>query len=180
MNKNLQTKWWQWAFSIPANENPVADDTGKNCNKGDLGKLFFLAGTTGGSAERDCTISHLQAVLFPVINNECSLLEGNGPTIKDLKKCNNDIVGKVSHVEASLDGTNIDLSHARVQSPPFKLNVIEDDVFGLQGSGTTISVADGYWVLLRPLSVGDHLLHFKGAIESFNFEVEVTYHLKVT
>jgi hypothetical protein len=175
--KQLSAKWWQWAFSIPAGENPVGDDSGKNCEKGDLGKLFFLAGTTGGSATRDCTVSHKQAILVPIIVNECSTLEGNGKTAKELEACNKAIIDQVSHVEVSVDG--VDIPKARILSPPFKLKVIEDDVFNLPKSGTTLSVAEGYWVLLKPLSIGSHTIHFKGSIDAFNFEVEVTYHLTV-
>jgi hypothetical protein len=176
--KGLSAKWWQWAFSIPAGENPVSDDSGKNCGKGDMGRLFFLAGTTGGSASRDCTVSHKQAILVPILVNECSTLEGNGKTPNELKACNKAIIDQVSHVEVSVDG--VDIPAARILSPPFKLKVIEDNVFNVPNSGTTLSVAEGYWVLLKPLSIGSHTIHFKGSIDAFNFEVEVTYHLTVT
>ena len=178
MIKQLSTNWWQWAFSIPAGENPVSDDNGKNCEKGDMGKLFFLAGTTGGPATRDCTVSHKQAILVPILVNECSTLEGNGKTPKVLKACNKAIIDKVSHVEIKVDG--VDIPPARILSPPFKLKVIEDDVFNLPSSGTTLSVAEGYWVLLKPLSIGSHTIHFKGSIDEFNFVVDVTYNLNVT
>ncbi len=49
------SKWWQWLVSIPAKDNPAADNTGKNCGQKQTGPVWFLAGTTGGSAERSCT-----------------------------------------------------------------------------------------------------------------------------
>src|SRR5262249_32166284 len=42
-----------------------------------------------------------------------------------------------------------------------------------------VSVADGFWVMLRPLSVGQHTLHFRGGA-SPGFVTEVTYQLTIT
>jgi hypothetical protein len=35
-------------------------------------------------------------------------------------------------------------------------------------------VADGYWVLLPPLSTGSHTIHFVGGIASQGFALDVT------
>ena len=40
-------------------------------------------------------------------------------------------------------------------------------------------VADGYWALLSPLSVGTHTIHFAGGFAS-GFSLDVTYHITVT
>src|SRR4051812_24180263 len=48
--------WWQWAFSFPADRSPVTDPDGRFCAEGQSGKVWFLAGTTGGTATRTCTI----------------------------------------------------------------------------------------------------------------------------
>ena len=37
--------WWQWAYSIPAPNNPVLDTTGANCDVGQSGQVWFLAGS---------------------------------------------------------------------------------------------------------------------------------------
>jgi hypothetical protein len=41
-------RWWQWAFSIPVENNPVNDMTGANCAINQHGPVWFLAGTLGG------------------------------------------------------------------------------------------------------------------------------------
>ena len=99
---------------------------------------------------------------MPILVNEYSTLEGNGKTPKEIKACNKAIIDKVSHVEIKVDG--VDIPPARILSPPFKLKVIEDDVFNLPSGGTTLYIAEGYWVLLKPLSIGSHTIHFKGSI----------------
>ena len=73
--KALSAKWWQWAFSFNSDQSPLSDATGERCDKGDVGKVFYLAGTAGlssGTAERNCTVSSKQAILFPVANASMS------------------------------------------------------------------------------------------------------------
>ena len=43
------------------------------------------------------------------------------------------------------------------------------------------AVADGYYLMLEPLSVGYHTIHFTGklAIDSYYFSLDVTYNLTV-
>ena len=49
-------KWWQWSYSIPEENNPIKDTTGKDCAINQSGPVWFLAGTAGRSAEKKCTI----------------------------------------------------------------------------------------------------------------------------
>src|SRR5262245_53465086 len=60
-------KWWQWVLSIPLNSNPMSDETGVNCGLKQEGSVWFLAGTSGGQAERSCTIPSSKSVFFPVL-----------------------------------------------------------------------------------------------------------------
>jgi hypothetical protein len=39
-------------------------------------------------------------------------------------------------------------------------------------------LADGYWALLPPMSVGEHTVHFSGGFGS-DFALDVTYHISV-
>ena len=61
--------------SIPQDKNPTADVTGENCDEGQSGPVWFLAGTFGGLNERNCEIPAGKSILFPVINGECSYAE---------------------------------------------------------------------------------------------------------
>jgi len=42
------------------------------------------------------------------------------------------------------------------------------------------AVNDGYYVMLVPLAAGKHMVHFHGEVPSFDFSLDVTYHLTVT
>src|SRR5713226_4733673 len=58
--------WWQWLTTIPAATNPNFDLTGANCAVGQVGPVWFLAGTFTNASKitRSCTIPHGKALLF--------------------------------------------------------------------------------------------------------------------
>src|SRR5437016_1632482 len=62
----LTAEWWQWALSIPNDENPLLelDTKTQKCIVGQRGDVWFLAGTFSGSpATRACTVP-ANATLF--------------------------------------------------------------------------------------------------------------------
>ena len=62
--------WWLWCYSQPSDSNPISDLTGKYSASGQLyEKVWFLAGTFGGRAERICQIPSGRAIFFPIIND---------------------------------------------------------------------------------------------------------------
>ncbi len=73
-----------------------------------------------------------------------------------------------------------DLTQYRAASPVFAL--VDLDLFGVEGFECSPVVADGYWLMLAPLPVGEHTISFAGAIEGSplgDFALDVTYHLTV-
>ena len=157
------TKWWEWALSIPIPFNPVLDDTGQYADRNQHNPVWFLAGTIGDEnkvAHRTCTVPKQKAVLFPIINyiytedrpfDEIKL-------VKHVKQDIDDIVVK----EATIDGYQVPIY--RVNSDPclFHLRVAEKNRLGIS-VGTTDASADGYWVFVKSLNIGQHDIHFHGA-----------------
>jgi hypothetical protein len=181
------SKWWQWALSIPSGDNPGNDATGKNCaQKQNNPNVWFLAGTFGGNAERECTIPAGKAILFPIIIYECSYAEyPASKTESDLLSCAKSQTDHVTNLAVSVDGVNIpDLQRYRVQSALFNFTFPRDNVYGV-AEGLTQAVSDGFWVFLKPLSPGKHEIHFSGVSQGFtatsnlNFAIDVKYHLTV-
>jgi hypothetical protein len=180
-------KWWQWELSISKDNSPANDDTGKNCaQKQEDPNVWFLLGTPGGSATRKCLIPAGKAILFPILNVECSYVEF--PTLKtesQLRACAKADQDKVRSLEATVDGVKLqNLEKYRVQSPLFSIRLPENNVLGLS-SGNTQVVSDGFWIMLKPLSAGNHEIHFSGSLgeitttSPLNFATEVLYHLTV-
>jgi hypothetical protein len=158
-------KWWQWVMPIPQSTNPITDQSGINCavNQNDP-HVFFLAGTTGGAAQRVCTIPVGKAILIAIFNGECSYAEyPKFKTESELRACA--ITGdNGATVQATVDGKNLqNLNKYRVQSPLFNVTFADHNIFGAPG-GMTQAVSDGWWVFLQPLAPGKHEIHFSGVL----------------
>jgi len=163
-------EWWQWFLSIPtATPHP---GIGGDCREGQAGNVFNLAADFTGSPEVPCTIPTGKAVLFSMANIECSTVEpppffgANEEELRDCAACWADLID-VSSLQATLDGEALaDLGSYRAASPLFTFAFPEDNIFGIpDGPGTGQAVSDGYWVLLNPLSAGEHTLSFSGQFE---------------
>jgi hypothetical protein len=168
----LTAAWWKTFLSI----------SGDPLGRCDLGRdhVVFLAGTAGGTATRSCTIPAGKSILVPLINNECSTAEGDGKTPAELRACNAGIVKFFTGLSLTIDGVPIpDPFNFRVQSQPFGFNAAAGNVFGVPAGGT-LSVADGYWALIGPLSPGAHTISFGGSYPPGPFTTFVTYNLTVT
>jgi len=177
-------KWQQWLFSVPQPLNPVTDPTGMNCAQGQNGPVWFLAGTTGGSAERTCTIPAGKAIFYPVISAECTYADT--PNVKSepgLVSCAQVDNTRSINLQATVDGVNIkQLNNYRATSPLFNFTISPHNAFGVP-AGPTHGIADGFWVFLKPLTPGKHELHFSGLTPgnpttgTTNFIVDTKYHL---
>ncbi len=189
--------WWQWAYGVRVPVNPLLDTTGASCGAGQRGPVWFLAGVfnvTGTAVRNQCVVPAGKAIFFPVLNAECSNVEGNGSSPDVLRSCARGLMDLAEHLSAEVDSVPITpLAPFRVQSPPFGFTLPENNLlqlFGFQApagrclGGTNpcqpyLSVGDGTYVMLSPLRAGAHIVHFHGEIPSFAFTLEVTYYLRV-
>jgi hypothetical protein len=177
--------WWQWAANISEPNSPVDDPTGANCAVNQAGPVWFLAGTPGTTSPR-CTIPAGKAILFPVINGECSQPEGNGTTEAELRTCAAGLMDAVDQTSARVDEDDIPLGppakgRFRFVSPPFQITFAPNNGFYPDGSvvGTGLSVADGFYVLLKPLRPGRHTIDWHGRAVFPDFTFEITTHYTV-
>jgi hypothetical protein len=176
--------WWQWALSMPAVENPLLDETGALCANGQAGQVFFLAGVinVSGTAERTCAVPTGTAIFLPVLNVECSTVEPPpffGSNEEELRACAVGFFDATGGLAAEIDGGSVtDLGRYRVQSPLFEFTLPEGNILGVP-AGPGMAVSDGVWLLLAPLSAGEHMIHFTGTFTEFDFTLDITYHLNV-
>jgi hypothetical protein len=197
-------KWWQWAFAIPAETNPMLDETGKFCHLGQQGPVWFLAGVWNpsppdrpGKVVRSCTVPAGKHILFPIANSFWIQTPGDDDVTcgKDDETCwrteaNNSLPPSIGgELEATLDGNpiifNTKTPIIRSQSPVFTAFFPPDNVITLdfhvdvnQLTGRPI-VSDGFWVMLPPLSPGEYELHFRAGKEGQKGFQDVAYHLTV-
>lgn len=151
--------WWIWAFSIPDEVNPLRDPKGGLCAMGQQGGVWFLAGAlSGGKVNRTCTVPAGKAIFLPLINTvfigpgKCKGLEADAAATSD----------HLAYAHFELDGVALaDLSRHRQKSPA--CFSIDPNGMATQDGSRQMAATDGYWVMLRPLSPGDHVLKFTAA-----------------
>ncbi|HKQ21320.1 MAG TPA: hypothetical protein VJS91_04725 [Nitrososphaeraceae archaeon] len=162
--------WWNWALSIPISINPLIDETGNNANINQKKNVWFLAGKL---ADRDsrfpyrrCTIPAGTSILFPIINCEANILEYGDKNENGLIEYVVSHADNMTDKECLVDGEMV--PGLRIASDPkiFEMDVHKENIFRIPKSGKTIASADGYWVFLKPLEIGEHVIEFHGSCSS--------------
>ena len=195
-------EFWKWEYSMPVDEHPLFDTA--DCSEGQSGNVWFLGGTFAtteqipgeilGKVTRDCTLPPGKALFFPIVNVECSTVEGNGQTEAELRSCANYFADFIvpEDLKATLDNKPIvNLIDYRVESPLFTFGPLPDNnilwEFGYTDAipgATSLSASDGVHLMLAPLPAGQHKLHYEGTINLSSiggpkFIQDITYNLNV-
>jgi hypothetical protein len=190
----LNASWWQWFFSVPASQNPGLATNGRvDCSVGQSGNVWFLAGKflSGGTFTRSCTIPVGKALFIPLINSWQDNVCVTPPLgVGRLRALAADAVSPPVELHASIDGSP--LLSQRAISPVFSYTLPpppDNVIFAAFGvsipgdCGTTSStvdgaVADGFYIMLPPLTAGSHRINFGGTGPT-GFTSNVTYNLTV-
>jgi hypothetical protein len=190
-------KWWQWAYAGPDGKNVIQDTTGKFCAKNQpQGKVWFLAGTFGGSVKRKCTIPPNRALFYPldtILWTDCPGTSDANLKEKEIRdQLAKDYADNSCQLTSTLDGVSISslrILTVRTQSPKFttilpKNNLVSGCPAPLPAGRTGREISDGYWIMLPPLTPGKHklTLHWASCDSGTGnvvFESGVTYHLTV-
>jgi hypothetical protein len=154
--------WWSWCYSDPSGKSPVEDTNGAFCFKNQpVESVWFLGGTFGGKVERTCQIPPGRSIFFPVVNDIISFLTDPELKSEDELHCyaKSDIDNTLI-LQVTLDSLEIKgLRAYRVHSSLFNITLTSNDSSRV---ASTLAVSDGYWLFLRPLTQGDHVLEFIG------------------
>lgn len=153
--------WWQWAGSFAHDQSPITDQTGELCGLKQKGPVWFLAGTYGTHRTvRTCKVPKDKYLFFPLINyvvmrsayrqSSCMTVMSEAATLTN----------HVAALVLEVDGTRVDNLNAYRQATPCF------DMGELAEPKTRVfpSAANGYYVMLKPLSPGKHVVHFGGAL----------------
>jgi hypothetical protein len=183
----LAADWLEWALAIPAATNPILDPDGAYAAMGQSGKVWFLAGNFGGTTERTITVPNGTALFFPIVN----YFWVNTPEYGDddwsdeqaayVRGLIEPIIDSAQDLVLEIDGRVIsNVYDLRVYSEVGLCTLPDDNLFGIPFEPVPHEcVADGYWALLPPLSVGEHTIRFAGSVPATNFSLDVTYHVTV-
>lgn len=188
---------WQWTYSLPADAHPLTDTADVSAEQS--GPVWFLGGTFAatedlngnlvGVADRTVTVPAGKALFMPILDVESSTAEGNGTTEAELRASANYFADHATGLSFTVDGRAFNVQNFRVESPLFTFGPLpENNLLGLAAGTTSPAVSDGYFVMLAPLSAGQHVIHFTGAFVftaeedgfDFSFTLDITYRVTVT
>ena len=173
---NIDAEFWQLGLTFPASQSPLLDETGALCQLGQRGGVWYLYGTFGGGpVVRSCSLPTDRLVVFPVYN--WINIAAPGDSAKTLREQLVPLVQAADLLEATLDGAPLPIK--RLISRVFSVTLPDDNIFGVAAGIYAPAVADGYWVILPPLSAGPHELHFRAHAFVFGGDLnqDTTYHL---
>jgi hypothetical protein len=191
--EETSAEWWQWALSIPVSESPHLDETGEKCLVGQRGAEWFLGGNIEeGPFTLTCTVPEGTALFSPVTTymgfNSPNLC-GQGPQsipVEDMRAHTAAFIDGTTELSVKVDGEPIE-DIRRAQSNVFAVALPEENVFdeqcaesgGMPAGIYSPAVADGYYVRLNPLEVGNHTVRIRSKNRSVDYAIDLTYKLTV-
>src|SRR5438046_1433660 len=186
---HLATRWWQWALETPASENPLTDTTGQFGAVNQSGRVWFLAGNPSGTTVRTITVPSGKALFFPILNVfdvEDGIAVGGGrlflvpKPVQVAQEFFSKVIATATGLSREVDGSPVPITTANLdESTPFSLHLPADNILGVLAGVYYPAVDSGYYVLLPPLSAGQHTIHWAGSLTFFSLSLDVTYNITV-
>jgi hypothetical protein len=170
--------YWQWWMTVP---ETIPKDPTTNLDQCFIGSdpsnvMIFLVDPYQITYNARCTIPSENYILVPLLVGECDPTvpdpRGASDNIQDKWACAKDADEIFKLWEVVLDGqilyknggnsvVNPDLTEQILvrNSSIFTLNILEVNRYGAP-AGSYPAVVDGYYFVLNPLSVGEHILEY--------------------
>lgn len=152
--------------------------------------VFFLSGSVG-TYTVDVTIPKNKAILTPIVNYindfpcpDTSFHPAPGQSLEDfLQEGAAGFIDLVENIEVTLDGVTLEnLENYRLSSSLFEFtgNAELPTCFDPCVTGTEQSaVTDGYYLIFKKMSVGQHTLHLYAEIPAFGMVLDGTFNITV-
>jgi hypothetical protein len=158
-------RWWEWAASFDMNESPVADRTGAQCGNSQSGDVWFLAGTYGTRRTvRSCRVPQGKYLFFPLINYVVAPpADGTSVSCESITRVAARMTEGVFNLVLEIDGVRHEAleQHRLPTAQCFDLGARTPQQFRVYPAA-----ANGYYVALKPLPPGRHVINFGGALPS--------------
>lgn len=173
-------EYWKWFVTLPPGDIPKNDST--NLNQCILGTdsnniMVFLMSSYDLTYGAKCTISPDKPILVPLLISECDATVPEPRTktgkIEDLWTCTREsnegfeawdvrLDNKVLFQKAGNIAVNAEMKDEILvrNSSLFTISYPEINRFEVE-AGSYPAVVDGYYLILKPLSPGEHVLKYK-------------------
>lgn len=163
-------KWWEWNLSFNETSHPNTGYSDKKCGSGQTPEspVWFLVQpfpypNPDANFERTCTVPQGKAIITPTQSGYCNDSDKFDPhTDVGLINC-----AKQGNEDTTVEYVTIDnktyknyQEGRRVLSDFFNAKIIKDNVFRYEKEGNFKSVVDGYYIFLKPLGPGKHILEY--------------------
>jgi hypothetical protein len=167
-------KWWYYALTIPASQNPLSGATGSNCVVQREGNVGLVLANSTLTEPISCEVPPGMMLFVEVLGAECSTLEAApfyGANEQELQACAQGFVPQ--ELAASIDGRDVkNLGKYVVISPAFKFAQLEDNLLEVPPGSTGQSVGSGAYLMIAPLSAGSHTVHLHGVYPDLEYTAD--------
>jgi hypothetical protein len=202
-------KFWNWWISLP--EKSIAENTepgGCLVKADDENKTIILLNNFYmGSVQQNCSFKADQSILIPLYTAECDTGDPGlvGKPFTELLSCALDADRGDSYMKVKVDNLTLVDTKTSVHKTPshdylteveskdfFDVNVPPDSQFvgsNYNGSGKFKGAAHGWYVFLKPLEEGNHVISYFTKVTGtqtanikdapWDYEADITYNLKV-
>ena len=168
--------WWKFVLEYPVKDARLTDDKGSLCAVNQTGNVWILPGGESGELVRSCVIPEGVSLLISPTDSFCNKQQQNsvGENEAEIRKCVKADVDEDEYSNTYLDGIQLSNLHDvnRFQSVLF-------DLYYPPNEGPYKTVADGVYLMIKPLSPGNHTLVQEAGAPSQDWHYKVTYHLQV-
>lgn len=175
-------KWWQYALTLPEDQNPLAGTTGENCVFQRVGNVGLILADSTLHTPITCEVPTGMMLYLEVLGAECSNLEEApfyGGNEAELRACAQALVPE--DLEASIDDREVqNLPQYITISPLFQFTEPEKNILGVPAGTIGESVGSGAYLLLEPLSPGKHTIYLKGTYPTLGYTADKTFDLTVS
>lgn len=176
--------WWKWLLAQPVATNPLLDETGAQCGRGQpfLGAWYLVGALPdSGPVERACTIPNFRTLIIPVSN----LLYGAFPTDPPAERTEAFVreqtraIQSATDLTLTIDGQPVNnLANFYEESTLFSVTLPNNNIYGEPGGTVVSPSADaGYYVAVSGLLPGNHVIKWHATFEGS--EQDVTYNIRV-
>ena len=169
--------WWKWYVSVDKLHSPNFEglidgheqvECSYNQNiSSPVFHLWFINPDRGQIVEESCNIPQGKAVAVPI---DLGLMDYNDPKVDVKTEDNLARIVKESNIfpnefDITLDGTPLNFTNDesnRVSTDLFNVTLPENNIWYDTAVESLSSVADGWILLLKPLTPGEHILKYTG------------------
>ena len=183
-------EWWKYVLSFDCSTNPL-NFTSIASSPVRPGGTVFLVGAKNGSGIRTLNVTSSQLLVVPVINTlskypcaSFSSVPASGLSLEQLLQADADkFIDQATNMKVLLDGRVIKISNAnRYRTNAFSVRGQSDlssCIDACISGQTQTAVSDGYWLFLKGLSRGRHVLTVHAEILQTGIVIDMKYIIDV-